>query len=43
MVAIITPFKDGKIDEKAYGDLIDFHISNGTDGIVPCGTTGEFA
>ncbi len=43
MVAIITPFKDGKIDEKAYGDLIDFHISNGTDGIVPCGTTGESA
>lgn len=43
MVAIITPFKDGKIDEKAYGELIDFHISNGTDGIVPCGTTGESA
>ncbi len=43
MVAIITPFRDGKIDEKAYGDLIDFHISNGTDGIVPCGTTGESA
>ncbi len=43
MVAIITPFKNGKIDEKAYGDLIEFHIGNGTDGIVPCGTTGESA
>lgn len=42
-VAIITPFKNGKIDEKAYGDLIEFHVSNGTDGIVPCGTTGESA
>lgn len=43
MVAIITPFRNGKIDEKAFGDLIEFHISNGTDGIVPCGTTGESA
>lgn len=43
IVAIITPFKNGKIDENAYGDLIEFHISNGTDGIVPCGTTGESA
>ena len=43
MVAIITPFRNGKIDEKAYGDLIGFHIANGTDGIVPCGTTGESA
>jgi 4-hydroxy-tetrahydrodipicolinate synthase len=43
MVAIITPFRNGKIDEKAYGDLIEFHITNGTDGIVPCGTTGESA
>src|SRR3972149_2843337 len=42
-VAIITPFRNGKIDEKAYGDLIEFHIGNGTDGIVPCGTTGESA
>ncbi len=43
MVAIITPFRNGKIDEKAFGDLIEFHIANGTDGIVPCGTTGESA
>jgi len=43
MVAIVTPFKNGKIDEKALGDLIEFHIKNGTDVIVPCGTTGESA
>lgn len=43
MVAIITPFKDGKVDEKAFVELIEFHIANGTDGIVPCGTTGESA
>ncbi len=43
IVAIVTPFRDGKIDEKALADLIEFQISNGTDGIVPCGTTGESA
>ncbi len=42
-VAIVTPFKNGKIDEKAYADLIDFQIGEGTQGIVPCGTTGESA
>lgn len=41
IVAIVTPFKNGKFDEKAYGDLIEWHISEGTHGIVPCGTTGE--
>lgn len=41
IVAIITPFKNGNFDEKAYGDLIEWHISQGTHGIVPCGTTGE--
>lgn len=40
-VAIVTPFKGGKIDEKSFAALIDFQISNGTHGIVPCGTTGE--
>jgi len=39
--AIITPFKDGQIDEKALMRLIEFQIENGVDGIVPCGTTGE--
>ncbi len=43
MVAIVTPFKNGAVDEKALGDLIEFHIKNGTDLIVPCGTTGESA
>lgn len=41
IVAIATPFKKGKFDERAYGDLIEWHISEGTHGIVPCGTTGE--
>ncbi len=43
MVAIITPFRNGKVDEKAFGDLIEFHIKSGTDAIVPCGTSGESA
>jgi 4-hydroxy-tetrahydrodipicolinate synthase len=43
MVAIVTPFKNGKVDDKALGELIEFHIKNGTDVIVPCGTTGESA
>ena len=43
MVAVVTPFKNGKVDEKALGDLIEFQIKNGTDVIVPCGTTGESA
>lgn len=41
LVAIVTPFKNGKIDEDALKQLIDFQIENGTHGIVPCGTTGE--
>lgn len=43
IVAIVTPFKDGKIDEATFKKLIDFQIKNGTTGIVPCGTTGESA
>ena len=43
IVAIVTPFKSGKVDENALGDLIDWHIKQGTDAIVPCGTTGESA
>ncbi len=44
MVAIITPFKeDGSFDEERYRELIEFQIENGTDVIVPCGTTGESA
>lgn len=40
-VAIVTPFKNGKIDIDAYKNLIEMHAKAGTDGIVPCGTTGE--
>ena len=43
IVAIITPFKEGKVDEEAYRSLIEFQIENGTNAIVPCGTTGESA
>lgn len=41
IVAIVTPFKNGKVDEEALRGLIEFQIANGTDAIVPCGTTGE--
>jgi 4-hydroxy-tetrahydrodipicolinate synthase len=41
--AIVTPFKNGQIDENAFRKLIDFQIENGIDGIVPVGTTGEAA
>ncbi len=43
LIAIVTPFRNGRVDEKALGDLIEFQITNGTHGIVPCGTTGESA
>ena len=43
MVALVTPFKNGKIDEKALSELVEFHIKNGTTALVPCGTTGESA
>ena len=43
LVAIVTPFSHGKFDEQAMANLIEFHIANGTHGIVPCGTTGESA
>ncbi len=43
IVAIVTPFKDNKVDEECYRELIDFQIEAGTSAIVPCGTTGESA
>ncbi len=43
IVALVTPFRDGAVDEKALSELIEWHISEGTNGIVPCGTTGESA
>ena len=41
IVALITPFKDDSLDEENYIKLIDYHLENGTNGIVPGGTTGE--
>lgn len=41
IVAIVTPFKKGNVDEKKLKELVEFQIKNGTNGIVPCGTTGE--
>ena len=40
-VALITPFKEQKIDEKKFQELIEWQINQGTNGLVPCGTTGE--
>ena len=40
-VALVTPFKDNKLDEETYIKLINFHLENGTNGLVPAGTTGE--
>jgi len=41
IVALITPFKDENLDEETYIKLIDYHLNNGTNGVVPGGTTGE--
>jgi 4-hydroxy-tetrahydrodipicolinate synthase len=41
MPALVTPFKDGKIDEQGFRALIDWQITNGSHGLVPVGTTGE--
>lgn len=41
IVALITPFRNGVVDEKTLRDLIDWHVDQGTHGIVPVGTTGE--
>lgn len=41
LVALITPFRCGKVDEKAFQDLVEWHVAEGTHGLVPCGTTGE--
>jgi len=43
IVATVTPFRNGKLDANALKKLVEFQIRNGTDGIVPCGTTGESA
>ena len=41
IVALITPFKNGKLDEDCYVSLIQHHLKNGTSGIVPAGTIAE--
>jgi 4-hydroxy-tetrahydrodipicolinate synthase len=43
IVALVTPFKDGHVDWEGLEGLVEFHLKNGTHGIVPCGTTGESA
>lgn len=43
LVAIVTPFRKGKVDDRALAELIEWQIAKGTNGIVPCGTTGESA
>ncbi len=40
-VALVTPFRNGKVDEAKIRELVEFHVTNGTDGLIPCGTTGE--
>ena len=40
-VALVTPFRNGRLDEAKVRELVELHASHGTDGIVPCGTTGE--
>jgi 4-hydroxy-tetrahydrodipicolinate synthase len=41
LVALVTPFRDGRVDEAKLKELVGFHIKGGTDALVPCGTTGE--
>jgi len=41
ITALITPFKDGKLDDRAFQKLVEWQIDQGTHGLVPCGTTGE--
>lgn len=41
LVALVTPFLNGQVDEQGLRDLIEFQLANGTKGIIPCGTTGE--
>ena len=41
ITALVTPFRDGKVDERAFQDFVDWQIKQGTHGLVPCGTTGE--
>ena len=41
IVALVTPFRSGKVDDAKLRELVEFHVTHGTDAIIPCGTTGE--
>ena len=41
LVAMVTPFRNGKVDYARIRELVDWHVEQGTDGLVPVGTTGE--
>ena len=41
MTALITPFENGELDIKSFKKIVNFQIDNGTDGLIPVGTTGE--
>src|SRR5207237_1902617 len=41
LVAMVTPFRNGKVDEAKVRELVELHVTSGTDALVPCGTTGE--
>ena len=43
MAALVTPFKNGQVDEEALKELVELHVKSGTTALVPCGTTGESA
>jgi 4-hydroxy-tetrahydrodipicolinate synthase len=43
LVALVTPFRDGKVDLEKLEELVELHVESGTNGLVPCGTTGESA
>ncbi len=41
IVALVTPFRNGAVDEKAFQSFVEWQVAQGTHGLVPCGTTGE--
>ena len=41
IVALVTPFRNGAVDDAKLRELVEFHVTHGTDGVIPCGTTGE--
>ena len=43
LTALVTPFRNGEIDEEALRELVDFQLKSGVQGLVPCGSTGESA